>query len=168
MNFRCQCTQQKLQSTCAVLTFGPQLKKIFTFSVRQISIKLFYLYQRHEYRDNYVFKIKLVFFLYLLLSVLWNEHDLPLYISDIRHILGYRTSVFIQLFPWCLHITITYNLMHLRPWNADTKHRKSSAKGCRRQDMKKTERGRNWHDSKQPYCLDWNKIIKLVNNFFLT
>ena len=120
MNFRCQCTQQQLQSICAVLAFGPQLKKIFTFSVRQISIKLFYLYQRHEYRDNYVFKIKFVFFLYLLLSVLWNEHDLPLYISDIRHILGYRTSVFIQLFPWCLHITITYNLMHLRPWNADT------------------------------------------------
>ena len=70
--------------------------------------------------DNYFFKIKFVFFLYLLLSVSWNENDLPLYISDIRDILGYRTSVCIQPFPWCLHITITYNLMHLRPWNADT------------------------------------------------
>jgi hypothetical protein len=34
LNFRCQCTQQKLQSICAVLTFDPQLKKILTFSVK--------------------------------------------------------------------------------------------------------------------------------------
>ena len=62
LDFRCQCTQQKLQSICAVLTFNPQLKKILTFSVEDISIKLFYLYQRHEYRDNYFFRIKFVFF----------------------------------------------------------------------------------------------------------
>ena len=49
----------------------------------------------------------------------WNENDLPLYISDVRQILRYRTSVFIQPFPWCLHIIITYNLPHLRLWNAD-------------------------------------------------
>jgi hypothetical protein len=34
LKFRCQCTQQKLQSICAVLTFDPQLKKIWTFSVK--------------------------------------------------------------------------------------------------------------------------------------
>jgi hypothetical protein len=34
LNFRCQCTQQKLQLICAVLTFDPQLKKILTFSVK--------------------------------------------------------------------------------------------------------------------------------------
>jgi hypothetical protein len=34
LNFRCQCTQQKLQSICAVLTFDPQLEKILTFSVK--------------------------------------------------------------------------------------------------------------------------------------
>ena len=34
LDFRCQCTQQKLQSICAVLTFDPQLKSIFTFSVK--------------------------------------------------------------------------------------------------------------------------------------
>ena len=36
LDFRCQCTQQihVLQSTCAVLTFDPQLKKILTFSVK--------------------------------------------------------------------------------------------------------------------------------------
>jgi hypothetical protein len=34
LNFRFQCTQQKLQSICAVLTFDPQLKKILTFSIK--------------------------------------------------------------------------------------------------------------------------------------
>ena len=70
LDFRCQCTQHKLQSICAVLTFDPQLSKnLNIFCKRQISIKLSYLYQRYEYRDNYFFKIKFVFFLYLLLSV---------------------------------------------------------------------------------------------------
>jgi hypothetical protein len=77
LNFRCQCTQ-KLQSICAVLTFDPQLKKILTFSVKDISIKLFYLYQRLQCRDKYFFKIKFVFFLYLWLSASSKENDLPL------------------------------------------------------------------------------------------
>ena len=34
LDFRCQCTQKKLQSICAVLTFDLQLKKILTFSVK--------------------------------------------------------------------------------------------------------------------------------------
>jgi hypothetical protein len=34
LDFRCQCTQQNLQSTCAVLAFDPQLKKILIFSVK--------------------------------------------------------------------------------------------------------------------------------------
>jgi hypothetical protein len=34
LNIRCQCTQQKLQSICADLTFDPQLKKILTFSLK--------------------------------------------------------------------------------------------------------------------------------------
>jgi hypothetical protein len=76
--FRCQCTQQKLQLICAVLTFDPQLKKILTFSVKDISIKLFYLYQRLQCRDKYFFKIKFVFFLYLRLSASSKENDLPL------------------------------------------------------------------------------------------
>ena len=33
-DYRCQCTQQKLQSTCAVLTFDPRLKKFLTFSIK--------------------------------------------------------------------------------------------------------------------------------------
>jgi hypothetical protein len=34
LDFRCQCTQQKLQSICAILTFDPQLNNILTFSVK--------------------------------------------------------------------------------------------------------------------------------------
>ena len=154
-------TWQKLQSICAVLTFDLQLKKIFNiFCKRQILIKLFYLYQRLEYRENYFFKIKFVFFLNLLLSASWKENDLPLYISDIRQILGTEHQYLFSRF----HITITYNLPHLQLWNADASttmkcwrcHNNSVNTGSRlpsvwRQDTKKMERGRNWHDSKQPY-----------------
>jgi len=46
----------------------PQLKRILNiFCKRQIAIKLFYLYQRLQCTDSYFFKIKFVFFLYLLL-----------------------------------------------------------------------------------------------------
>ena len=34
LDFRCQCTQQKLQSICAVLTFDHQLKFFLTLSVK--------------------------------------------------------------------------------------------------------------------------------------
>ena len=77
------------------------------------------MYQRLQCRDNYFFKIKFGFFRYLLLSALWKETDLLLYISDIRQIVGYRAPVFIQPFPWRLHITITFNLPNLRLWYAD-------------------------------------------------
>jgi hypothetical protein len=61
-DFPCQCTQQKLQSICAVLTFDPQLKKnLNIFCKRQISIKLFSLYQRLQCRDNYFFKNNLYY-----------------------------------------------------------------------------------------------------------
>ena len=43
------------------------LKNLNIFCKRQISIKIFYLYQRLQCRDNYFFKIKFVLFLYLLL-----------------------------------------------------------------------------------------------------
>jgi hypothetical protein len=39
------------------------LKNLNIFCKRPISIKLFYLYQRLQYRDKYFFKIKFVFFL---------------------------------------------------------------------------------------------------------
>ena len=56
------------------------VKNLNIFCKRQISIKLFDLYQRLQCRDYYFFKIKFVFFLYLRLS--WTasskENDLPL------------------------------------------------------------------------------------------
>ena len=53
------------------------LKNLNIFCKRQISIKLFYLYQRLQCRDKYFFKIQFVFFLYLRIC-------LYVYISDIR------------------------------------------------------------------------------------
>ena len=81
LDFRCQCTQQKLQPICAVLSFDPQLKE--QIYKRQISIKLFYLYQKLQCTDNYFFKIKFVLFLYLLLSASWKKNDvLPFWICN--------------------------------------------------------------------------------------
>jgi hypothetical protein len=54
------------------------LKNLNIFCKRQISIKLFYLYQRLQCRDKYFFKKKIVFFLYLRLSASSKENDLPL------------------------------------------------------------------------------------------
>jgi len=88
----------------------------YIFCKRQISIKLFYLYQRLQCTDNYFFKIKFVLFLYLLLSASWKENDLSWYISAIRQTVRYRTPVFTQPFSWRLHITITYNLLHMICW----------------------------------------------------
>jgi hypothetical protein len=53
------------------------LKNLSIFCKRQISIKLFYLYQRLQCRDKYFFKIKFVFFPYLRLSASSMENDLP-------------------------------------------------------------------------------------------
>ena len=104
-----QCTQQKLQSICAVLTFDPQLKKILTFSVK------------NRYQLNYFIcikaSLKLNLFSFFICGCQHHQRKticLYVYISDIRQIVGYRTPVFIQRFPWRLHITITYNLPHLR------------------------------------------------------
>ena len=88
LDFRCQCTQQKLQSICAVLTFDPQLKNILAFSVKHryqlnyficikdfnaetiTSLKLnlfsFFICCCHHHERKTI--IKFVFFLYLLLS----------------------------------------------------------------------------------------------------
>ena len=69
------------------------LKSLIIFCERQISIKLFYLYQRLQCRNKYFSKIKFVFFLYLQLSASSKENDLPLCIY-----FWYQT-VCIQRFP---------------------------------------------------------------------
>ena len=117
LNFRSQCIQQKLQSICAVLSFDPQHKKILTFSVKD------------RYQLNYFIciketniSLKLNLFSFFICGCQHHQRKticLYVYISDIRQIVRYRTPVFIQRFPWRLHITITYNLRHLRLWYAD-------------------------------------------------
>ena len=92
-----------------------QLKEFFTFSVKD-------RYQLNYFiciKDNYFFKIKFVLFLYLLLSASWKENDLSWYISVNRQTVRYQTPVFTQPFSCRLHITITYNLPHLRLWYVD-------------------------------------------------
>ena len=64
-------------SPCGFNVRSSTLKNLNIFCKRQISIKLFYLYQRHQCRDKYFFKIKFVFFLYLWLSASSKENDLP-------------------------------------------------------------------------------------------
>ena len=73
IGFRCQGTQYKLQSICAVLTFDPQLKKILTFSVKDTYQLNYFICIKDFNADNYFFKIKFVFFLYLLLSASWKK-----------------------------------------------------------------------------------------------
>jgi hypothetical protein len=118
LNFRCQCTQQKLQSRCAVLTFDPQLKKILTFSVKdRYMYQLNYFICIKDFNAETNTSLKLNLFSFFICGCQHHQRKticLYVYISDIRQIVGYRTPVFIQRFPWHLHITITYNLPHLR------------------------------------------------------
>jgi hypothetical protein len=115
LDFQCQCTQQKLQSICAILTFDPQLKNILTFSVKD-RYQLNYFICIKEFNAETITSLKLNLFSFFIYGCQHHERKticLYVYISDIRQILGYWTPVFIQSFPWRLHITITYNLPHL-------------------------------------------------------
>ena len=93
---------------------------MYRFAVKDRYQLNYFICIRLQCRDNYFVKIIFVFFLYLRLSASSKENDLPLcIISDIRQTVWYRRPVFIQRFPWRLHVTITYNLPHLRLWYAD-------------------------------------------------
>jgi hypothetical protein len=121
LNFRCQCTQQKLQSICAVLTFDHQHKKILTFSVKD-RCQLHYFICMKDFNADTITSLKLNLFSLFICGCQHHQGKticLYVYVSDIKQIVGYWTPVFIQRFPWCLHITITYNLPHLRLWYAD-------------------------------------------------
>jgi hypothetical protein len=121
LDFRCQCTQQKLQSICAVLTFDPQLKKILVFSVKD-RYQLNYFLCIKDFNAETITSLNLNLISFFICGCQHHERKticLYVYISDIRQIVGYRTPVIIQQFPLHLHITITYNLPHLRLWYAD-------------------------------------------------
>jgi hypothetical protein len=101
LNFRCQCTQQKLQSICAVLTFDPQLKKILTFSVKD-RYQLNYFICTKDFNAETNTSLKLNLFSFFICGCQHHQRKticLYVYISDIRPIVGYRTPVFIQRFP---------------------------------------------------------------------
>jgi hypothetical protein len=121
LNFRCQCTQQKFQSICAVLTFDHQLKKVWTFSLKD-RYQLNYFICIKDFNAETITSLILNLFSFFICGCHHHQRKticLYAYISDIRQIVGYRTPVFIQWIPWRLHITITYNLTHLRLWYAD-------------------------------------------------
>ena len=113
--------QQKLQYICAVLTFEPQLKKILTFSVKD-RYQLNYFICIKDFNAETNTSLRLNWFSFFICGCQHHQRKticLYVYISDNRQIVGYRTPVFIQRFPWRLHITITYNLPHLRLCYAD-------------------------------------------------
>ena len=120
LDFRCQCTQQKLQSICTVLTFDPQLKKILTFSVKD-RYQLNYFICIKDFNAETITSLKFNLFSFFICCCPHHERKTTciyiFLISDRQW--GNRTPVFIQPFPWRLHITTTYNLPHLRLWYAD-------------------------------------------------
>ena len=67
------------------------------------------MYQRLQCRDTYFFKIKFVFFLYLLLSASWKENELPLCIYFL-----YQTVVYRFLGVSILQLLIVYHIYDLR------------------------------------------------------
>jgi hypothetical protein len=106
----CSVPHQKLQSICAVLTFDPQLKKILAFSVKD-RYQLNYFICTKDFNAETNTSLKLNLFSFFICGCQHHQKNticLYVYISDIRQIVGYRTPVFIQRFPWRLHITITY------------------------------------------------------------
>ena len=77
LDFQCQCTQQKLQSICAILTFDPQLKNILTFSVKD-RYQLNYFICIKEFNAETITSLKLNLFSFLQLSASSKENHLPL------------------------------------------------------------------------------------------
>ena len=116
LDFRCQCTQQKLQSICAVLTFDHQLKKILILSVKD-RYQLNYFICIKDFNAETITSFKLNLFSFFICGCQHHERKticLYVCISDIRQTVRYRAPVFTQLFPWRFHITIIYNRPHLQ------------------------------------------------------
>jgi hypothetical protein len=79
LNFRCQCTQQKLQSICAVLTFDPQLKKILTFSVKDRYQSTYFICIK-DFNAETIISLKLNLFSFFICGCQHHQriNDLPL------------------------------------------------------------------------------------------
>ena len=91
LNFRCQCTQQNLQSICAVLAFDPQLKKILTFSVKD-RYQLNYSICIKDFNAETITSLNLNWFSFFICGCQHHQRKticIYVYISDIRQIVGY-------------------------------------------------------------------------------
>ena len=99
LDFRCQCTQQKLKSICAVLTFDPQLKNILAFSVKH-RYQLNYFICIKDFNIETIISFTLNVFSFFICGCQHHERKticLYLYISDIRQTVRYLTSLCILL-----------------------------------------------------------------------
>ena len=85
-----------------------QLKEFFTFSVKdRYQLHYFICIKNFNAETNTSSKLNL--FSFFICGCQHHQKKtiyLYIYISDIRQIVWYRTPVFIQRFPWRLHITI--------------------------------------------------------------
>ena len=89
-----------------------QLKEFYTFSVKD-RYQLNYFICIKDFNAETHTSLKSNLFSSFICGCQHHQRKmirLYVYISDIREIVGYRTPLFIQRFPWRLHITITYNL----------------------------------------------------------
>jgi hypothetical protein len=81
IEFRCQCTQQKLQSICAVLTFDPQLKKILTFSVKnRYQLNYFICIKDFNAETNTSLKLNCFLSLFAAVSIIKGKRSAFMYI----------------------------------------------------------------------------------------
>jgi hypothetical protein len=81
LNFRGQCTQQKLQSICAVLTFDPQLKKILAFSVKDgYQLNYFICIKDFNAETNTSLKVNLFSFFICGVSIIKGKRSACMYI----------------------------------------------------------------------------------------
>ena len=91
LNFRCQCTQQKLQSICAVLTFDPQLKKILTHTCDRVAMLQLAIckFLAGDFLSTYLMRVFIVYIdvFLLFVSVLNHLYPISIYIVYISVLL---------------------------------------------------------------------------------
>jgi hypothetical protein len=91
-----------------------QFKEFFTFSVKD-RYQLNHFICIKDFNVQTITSLKLNLFYFFIYCC--QHHERKMICLDIFMLserLRYQTPVFTQPFSWCLHITITYNLPHLR------------------------------------------------------
>ena len=99
----------------------PQLKEFLAFCVKD-RYQFNYFICIKDFNAQTITSLKLNLFSSFIYCCQHHERKticLDIFLLSDRHILGYRTPVFTWPFSWSLHITITYNLPHLRLWYVD-------------------------------------------------